>query len=118
MNFIKSQILNFVLILIFICITYGAFRFDSAGTLFSIGESLSHFVTALINCIPVIFILWFFTWIRSLPFFDENGCHSEMKKIQERVGTEYEGNWDSIAVAIKYGTTTLFIGALFVGFFS
>lgn len=116
-NETKIEILGIAMAVLFLVVTSFAFHLDSSGLIHSIGRSLSHFVVAIVNCIPVVFIAWFYYWIRKQDWFNPHHAQSEAITILARIGTDDEKANDSIAVSILVGSSLLFLSMLFVGFF-
>lgn len=113
----RLTVWNFVIIGVFVVLAVTGFWLDPESLIHAIGKSMSHFVVAMINCVPVIFMAWFFNWVRAQSWFDNHGVHTEMKIIQSRIGTDHEGQYDAIAVAIKYASISFVLGVLYLGFF-
>ena len=116
-DFLKLTIWNYVVIGVFLALMVMSFALDPAGLSQALSDSMNHFVVAMINCIPVVFMAWFFNWVRAQKWFDNNGVHTEMKIIQNRIGTAKEGQYDAIAVAIKYLAISVVLIGLYLGFF-
>ena len=83
--------------------------FISATSLFTI--------TSFILLVIVLGLVYVSQKIRARPWFDKDGAAEELRDVRKRIGTEDETANDCIAVAIQYGTTTIFIGIVFLTYF-
>ena len=55
--------------------------------------------------------------IRSRQWYDEHGPVNQLKTVQNRIGTEGEGPYDSVAMAIQFAANSFLIGVMLLCFF-
>lgn len=80
-------------------------------------ESAQFGLQALILTLFALLVVWVSQAIRNVEWFDRRGAAREMGKVQKRAGTETERPGDAVALAIQYGSTTLFIAIVVLAYF-
>jgi len=80
-------------------------------------ESAQFGLQALILTLFALLVVWVSQAIRNIEWFDRRGAAREMVKVQKRAGTETEQPGDAVALAVQYGSTTLFIAIVVLAYF-
>ena len=97
---------------------WGGVRNGGEVTIIQFAEESALFgLQAMILTLFALAVVYVSQLIRSMEWFDKRGASREMKKVQDRAGTEHEKPGDSIALGIQVAGTTLLIGMVLLAYF-
>ena len=74
-------------------------------------------VQVLLLTIPALAINYLVLWVRSRKIYDEHGPVRELKMVQDRVGTDSERPYDSIALGLQFLANSILIATVILCFF-
>ena len=82
-----------------------------------IEESCSFAIQSVLVTLITLGIVYMAQAIRATEWYDSNGAGTELARIRRRIQTGSEKPSDSLAIAIQYASTTIFLAAIMFGFF-
>ena len=100
-------------------LVWGAHRFGVESELKQwIADAIPFTLACLIVLLVSLLLVYISQKIRNQAWFDKDGAAQELSLVRNRIGTEKEKPWDSAAVSVQYGTTTILIAVVIYTFFS